>query len=201
MNKFNILIAVFLLLSCNSKSDKPKIESLKESSENEILSTEKNRNKNSESNIYDTLVFSNNMKGELLDRKIKESQNELLFYKKFINKNKINKIQIVDEKHTTTEIKYLGELNDIANDNLYKVITNFKKIGIDNVTSPKGRSEIAFIDKNDIIMTYNMGMPENLPIYIENDILFFEIKKTKIGILISGGLAPMFCIPKIECGE
>jgi hypothetical protein len=127
------------------------------------------------------------MKGKLLDKKYKESQDKFNFYKKFTKSSKINQLQIIDE------------LIDIGNQNTYKVITNFKIIGINKMLSPRGKSEIAFIDKKNIIIVYDMGMPENLPNYIENNILYFDIEKTKIGIQIFGGLAPMFCIPKINC--
>lgn len=42
-------------------------------------------------------------------------------------------------------------------------------------------------------------MPYDLPKNIEKNILYFNNEKTKIGISIFGGLAPLLCIPKIGC--
>jgi hypothetical protein len=201
MNKLYILIISIVFFNCNSKIDESKINSSKKKPQTEIKTTVRNHSENIPSIIYDTLVFTEFMKGNSLDKKINESKDKLHFYKKFIKSSEINQLQIIDEKHTKTEIKYLGELKDIDNKNSYKVITNFKIIGIGEMLSPRGRSEIAFIDSKNNIMVYDMGMPENLPNYIENNTLFFEIEKTKIGILISGGLAPIFCIPLIGCQE
>lgn len=201
MNKLYILIISIVFLNCNSKIDESKINSSEKEPQIEIKTTVRNHSENIPSIIYDTLVFTEFMKGNSLDKKINESKDKLHFYKKFIKSSEINQLQIIDEKHTKTEIKYLGELKDIDNENSYNVITNFKIIGIGEMLSPRGRSEIAFIDRKNNIIVYDMGMPENLPNYIENNTLFFEIEKTKIGILISGGLAPIFCIPLIGCQE
>lgn len=176
-----------------------KMAVLKKKPQTEIKTIVRNDSEKKSSIIYDTLIFNKFMKGNSLDKKINESKDKLHFYKKFIKSSKINQLQIIDEKHTKTEIKYLGELKDIDNENSYKVITNFKIFGIGEMLSPRGRSEIAFIDNKNNIMVYDMGMPENLPNFIKNNSLFFEIEKTKIGIVISGGLAPMLCLPKIGC--
>ena len=201
MNKLNILIVSIVFFNCNSKVDEPKNGSSEKKPQTEIKTIVRNDSEKKSSIIYDTLIFNEFMKGNSLDKKINESKDKLHFYKKFIKSSKINQLQIIDEKHTKTEIKYLGELKDIDNENSYKVITNFKIFGIGEMLSPRGRSEIAFIDNKNNIMVYDMGMPENLPNFIENNSLFFEIEKTKIGIVISGGLAPMLCLPKIGCNE
>lgn len=201
MNKFKILFVTLIFFSCKNEDKLQTIGVKNKSTKTENKSSDKNISVDSTSIIQDTLVFSKNMIGELLDNKIKESQEKLQFYKKFIRTEKINQKQIIDEKHTKTEIVFLGIIKDIENQNSYRVITNFKVIGIDEMLSPRGKSEIAFIDNKNIIMVYDMGMPENLPKYIDNNTLHFEIEKTKIGIMISGGLAPMFCLPKIGCNE
>jgi hypothetical protein len=201
MNRLYILIVSIVFFNCNSKIDKPKNGSSEKKIQKEVKTILRNDSEKNSSIIYDTLVFTEFMKGNSLDKKINESKDKLHFYKKFIKSSEINQLQIIDEKHTKTEIKYLGELKDIDNENSYKVITNFKIIGIGEMLSPRGRSEIAFIDSKNNILVYDMGMPENLPNYIENNTLFFEIEKTKIGIMISGGLAPILCLPKIGCNE
>ena len=66
--------------------------------------------------------------------------------------------------------------------------------------SPRGRSEVAFINENqDRIIIYNLPMPDDLPKYIENNILFFQFEETKVGISILGGLPPELCLPEIGC--
>ena len=201
MNKLILIIFTFLFLKCNSKTEnkEPKIE-IKKVSKKETKSIESGKKENNNLIIYDTLVFEKNMVGELLNEKYKTSQNEIEFYKEFINSKKINQLKVIEEKHIKTEIKYLGELKDLNKKNSYHVITNFKIIGIGQMLSPRGRSEVAFVDKkNNNIMVYDLEMPHNLPKYIEKNILYFEIEKTKIGISISGGFAPLLCIPKIGC--
>lgn len=182
MNKFlPIIVVVFLSCKSTSLTSKQKIE-------------------NPSSIVYDTLVFDENMKGKILNDKFESSQSELKFYKNFINSKKINILKTLNEKHTKIEIKYLGEIKDLNNENLYHVITNFKIIGIGDMLSPRGRSEVAFINKNqDRIIIYNLPMPDDLPKYIERNVLFFQFEETKVGISILGGLPPELCLPEIGC--
>ncbi len=201
MNRFYVLIISIAFFNCNSKVDESKNNRFEKKTKENFKTVVKNQSEENSSIIYDTLVFTELMMGNMLDHKINESKDKIHFYKKFIKPSEVNQLQIVEEKNTKTEIKYLGELKDIDNQNSYKVITNFKIFGIGEMLSPRGKSEIAFIDNKNTIMTYDMGMPENLPNYIENNTLFFEVEKTKIGIVISGGLAPILCLPKIGCNE
>ncbi len=201
MSRFIITISV-LLLGCNSRTtnDNAKIETagkevnLPSQIPNDIVKVKR------PSIIYDTLVFTENMNGEMLLEKFKSSQSELKFYNKFINPKRINKLKIITEKHRKTEIKYLGKIKDLNKSNSYHVITNFQIWGIGQMLSPRGRSEVAFINQNkDKIIIYNLSMPSDLPKFIEKNILYFEFEKTKIGITISGGLPPFLCIPEIGC--
>ena len=148
--------------------------------------------------IYDTLVFTNNMKGKILSEKFKTSESQLKFYKTFINSQNINKLKIITKKHTKTEIKYLGKIKDLDKLKSYDVITNFRIWGIGQMLSPRGFSEVAFINEDKIII-YNLSMPDELPTKIERNILYFTHEKSKIGISISGGLPPILCIPEIGC--
>jgi hypothetical protein len=165
-----------------------------------ISQTSNKKSENLPTIIYDTLVFNENMKGEILNEKFKFSQSELNYYKAFINVKKINKLKILKEEYSKTEIKYLGEMKDLNNKDSYHVITDFTIIGIGSMESPRGKSNVVFINKNqDKIIIYNLPMPEDLPKYIKKNILFFNFEKTKVGISISGGLPPELCIPKIGC--
>ena len=114
-------------------------------------------------------------------------------------KNK-NKLIVINGKHIKTEIKYLGELKDLDHKNSYHIITNFKIIGIGEMLSPRGKSEVAFLNiKENQILIYDLGMPDNLPKKIEENILIFEVNNQKIKISVSGGLPPILCIPEIGC--
>jgi len=200
MNKFIIVIVAISVLSCNSENNKQKIEILKQKSEIEIKPSENIVIEKSQAIIYDTLVFTENMKGELLNEKFKSAQIKLEFYKKFINPKNINVLKTITEKHTKTEIKYLGIIRDLNENDAYHVITNFHIYGIGQMLSPRGKSEVTFINqKNNQIIIYDLPMPYELPKFIEENILYFDIEETKIGISISGGLAPELCIPKIGC--
>ena len=50
--------------------------------------------------IFDTLVFNENMNGELLESKFAKSKSELNFYKKFIDSKKINVPTTLNTKTT-----------------------------------------------------------------------------------------------------
>lgn len=202
MNKIIIIIVAFLILSCNSKTEnnRPEIEAANKNSKAKNKLPVNIVEAKKASIIFDTLVFEKNMIGKLLNEKYETSNSELGFYKKFIDSKKINKLNVITEKDIKTEIIYLGELKDLNNINSYHVITNFKILGSEQMLSPRGRSEVAFVDtKSNKIIIYDLGMPDNLPKCIEKNVLFFEIEKIKIGISIYGGLAPLLCIPKIGC--
>lgn len=150
--------------------------------------------------IYDTLVFNENMKDEILKEKFESSLSELPFYKKFINTKKINKPKILIEENSKIKIKYLGKINDLNKKNSYHVLTDFTVIGIGSMESPRGKSYVVFINENlDKIIIYNLPMPDDLPRFIEKNVLFFQHEKTKIGITIFGGLPSELCIPEIGC--
>ena len=199
MNRIILTICVFTL-GCNSRAtnDKAVIDSSRNKAEPTSQPVKNIAEIKKPAIILDTLVFTENMKGEMLSEKFKTSQSKLIYYKNFINPKSINKLKIITEKHTKTEIKYLGEIRDLDKINSYHVITNFQIWGIGLMLSPRGRSEVAFINKNKIVI-YDMAMPHDLPKYIQKNILYFEFKKTKIGISISGGLPPMLCVPEIGC--
>lgn len=209
--KISPFILLLCFFSCNSKLEKAESKNNKIMLENKLAAKIVNEtnegenfketiNKKNNEIIFDTLVFNENMNGELLESKFAKSKSELNFYKKFIDSKKINVPTILNTKTTKTEIIYLGELKDLNRKNSYHIITNFEIWGIGTKIPPKGRSKIAFISetKNKIII-YKLGMPEDLPIKIENSTLFFKIDDSEIQLSILGGLAPELCIPKIGC--
>lgn len=182
----------FLFYSCNKK------EKIILKSNKEVIDIE--TKKDSIITLFDTLGFSENMNGKLLNDKYDSSKPKLSFYKKFINQNSVNKIKTITDEHTKTEIIYLGILNDLNERDSYHVITNFKVIGIGEILSPRGISEVAFVNtKNNDIITYYMTMPDDLPKSIENNSLYFEFENSKIFVAILDGFAPYLCIPIIGC--
>ncbi|MEL6628920.1 MAG: hypothetical protein AAFQ92_25605, partial [Bacteroidota bacterium] len=120
----------------------------------------------------------------------------------FVNQSKIDSFQVFEDGSTRYELKYLGSITDLANNSAYHVIRNFKITGIGEMLSPRGKSELAFIDTltRDILI-YNMGLPEYLPRYIEENSLRFDLDSTTIFIYISGGLSPFICLPVIGCHD
>ena len=187
-------IILILLISCNHKQKQ--IDTWNRRIEEYQVETEKIKS----DLILDTLVFTENMSGKELTEKYVFGQLELKFYKQFISENQVLKKQILSDEHTKTEIKYLGKLMDLDNQNFYHVLSNFKIIGIGEMESPRGISNIAFINENtEKTIIYRMGMPDELPEKIENKILYFNHESEKIGISILGGLPPMLCVPKIGC--
>jgi len=198
MKRYVIIIFAFIY-SCtsNTSTDKAEVEVVKKESK-PISQIEKSTEVSKPNIIYDTLVFAENMNGEILSEKFNTSHSQLKFYKSFINSKNTNRPKTITEKHTKTEIKYLGKIKDLDGLNSYDVITNFQIWGIGQMLSPRGRSEVAFINKDKIII-YNLAMPDELPEKIEKNILYFRHEQTKIGISILGGLSPMLCIPEIGC--
>ena len=198
MKRYVIIIFAFIFgCTSNTSSDKVKVEVAK-MERKPISQIEKSTKVSKPNIIYDTLVFTENMNGETLSEKFKTSHSQLKFYRSFINPKKINRLKTITEKHTKTEIKYLGKIKDLDGLNEYDVITNFTIWGIGQMLSPRGRSEVAFVNKNRIII-YNLSMPYELPEKIETNILYFRHEQTKIGISILGGLSPMLCIPEVGC--
>lgn len=148
----------------------------------------------------DTLQFNENMRGSLLDEKYKECKSNLSYYKKFILKKDVIKLRTIIEKDTKSEIRYLGELRDLTTNQSYHIVTNFKIIGIGTILSPRGHSEVAFInEKQDSILIYSVNMPKDLPKFIGNEVLYFQPNDSLLGITISGGLPPFLCVPKLGC--
>ena len=200
--KILLVILLYCFLSCNSNSEKKELKVSKRKLESNAKAKSFKQSDSEKENeiICDTLFLDENMKGKLLESKFAKSKSELNFYRKFMKSKRINIPKVLNTKSTKTKIIYLGELKDLNSKNSYHIITNFEIWGIGEMLSPRGRSKVAFINetKNKIII-YDVGMPENLPTKIENNVLYFQIEKSEIRISISGGLAPLLCIPKIGC--
>lgn len=193
--KITLIIPILILLiGCNQKQKQTN------SFNNRIAEYEIEKERIESDLILDTLVFNENMNGKELTDKYDFGLTELDFYKQFISEKQILEKQILTDEHTKTEITYLGKLMDLNNQNFYHVLTNFKIIGIGEMESPRGKSNIAFVNENmENAIIYRMRTPDELPTRIENEILYFNHESVKIGISILGGLPPMLCVPKIGC--
>lgn len=193
--KITLIIPILILLiGCNQKQKQIN------SCNNRIAEYEIEKERIESDLILDTLVFNENMNGKELTDKYDFGLTELDFYKQFISEKQILEKQILTDEHTKTEITYLGKLMDLNNQNFYHVLTNFKIIGIGEMESPRGKSNIAFVNENmENAIIYRMRTPDELPTRIENEILYFNHESVKIGISILGGLPPMLCVPKIGC--
>lgn len=190
----HIIPILILLISCNQKQQQI------DTWNNRIAEYQAKMEKIESDLILDTLVFNENMNGKQLTEKYDFGQTELDFYKQFISEKHISEKQLLTDEYTKTEVTYLGKLKDLDNQKFYHVLTNFKIIGIGEMESPRGISNIAFLNENmEKAIIYRMGMPDELPTRIENEILYFNHESEKIGISILGGLPPMLCVPKIGC--
>ena len=195
MNRILIAFLTIWILGCNTKQ-KNEINKLQPQKDN-VTSKAKNVSSNL---IIDTLTFEQEMAGHLLAEKYAFGLEKLPFYKQFISENKILEKQILTDQRSETEITYLGKLRDLDNQHFYHALTDFKIVGIGEMESPRGISNIVFLDEHlEKAIIYRMGIPDDLPLRIENQRLLFYHKPEKIGITISGGLPPILCIPKIGC--
>jgi len=197
MNRTLILLIIILAFGCKSET-KNNLDELKSDKKNKKTSSETIKTKV----FLDTLVFDKFMVGESLTEKYLFGLEQLEYYKQFISENKINEKQItIDEEYgIKTENIYLGQLMDLNKLNKYHVIREFKILGIEKMQSPRGVSNVAFINDNfEKAIIYRMNLPNELPKRIEDDILYFNMESQKIGISILGGLPPLLCVPKIGC--
>ncbi len=134
-----------------------------------------------------------------VELKYNESKNRIAFYKKFVDK-KTNTLRIIKGKHFKEDIVYLGKLEDLTKNQSFHVIRKFSVMGIGLMLSPRGHSEIAFLnEKFDKMIIYDLTMPYELPKYIKDNVLYFKPEGDLIGISISGRLPPFLCVPKIGC--
>ncbi len=151
--------------------------------------------------LLDTLVFEPFMAGEELEAFFAYSQDFLAFYQDFVRPKQIGQHQIFKDRYSQSNIHYLGQWKDLTLNARYHVITDFKLIGSGNRLPPKGRSKLVLLNtQTDAILLYDMARPNNLPLRLADNILYFELEPDQhTGLSISGGLPPLFCVPKGVC--
>lgn len=189
-----IIPFLILLICCNHKIEQKNIQD----QHNAVYHSGCERTEADQ--ILDTLVFNDHMNGKELFEKYDFGHSELKHYKQFIPEQNVWQKHTLTDKHTTTQITYLGKLMDLDHITFYHVLTVFEVIGVGSMESTRGISKIAFINENmEEAIFYRMGMPDELPTQIENNLLYFNYQSKKIGISILGGLPPFLCVPKIGC--
>lgn len=200
----NIIFFIFInfILTCKSKNESRNLNIKKDSlysylKNDTLVEVERNI---FDLKSFDTVGFTGMMKMEEVLSKYDEGKHKIRFYKKFIDRRKINISRIIKEKHTKEEIVYLGKLRDLTKNQSYYIVTNFTIWGIGLMLSPRGHSDVAFLsEKFDKIVIYHLSMPYELPKQIKGNVLYFKPHEDLIGISISGGLPPILCVPTLGC--
>jgi len=128
------------------------------------------------------------------------SEKELLeFYTSFILENKKDSTILNEALEIKKQIKYFGKSSTKFR---YYILTNFSIFGLKDHSSPKGKSELVFINNNlKKIRIYNFDLPEELPIDIKDNHLIFTFNDSLIEVNITKPLQPFLCVPKIGCFE
>lgn len=195
MKKIILLSIVMLMFSCTSEQ-KNHTDISKQNTKRTNISSKKKEYEI----LIDTLDFHQTSHNELIAEKYANALPQLQFYKQFISDQRIAKKQAVNDTYSESEIIYLGKLASLNKQHEYHIISNFKVIKTGGSESPRGFSTIVFINTSlDKIMIFNVNMPDELPIKIENDVLYFNAESEKVGIVIVDELFAYLCIPKIGC--
>lgn len=191
-------LLIFFLVACGQEQ---KTKGQK-GSESSLPSPTINVNSLQNSIIIDTIVFGKSMiNSSLLTHN--NIADELNYYRQFIQQAAINDTLTFLEKPKNegiqTTIRYFGLLHDLNGFFSYHVLTRFSILGIVSHT-PKGVSSLVFINEaQTTIRIIRMNMPQELPLQIQENQLYFEYKNQSIYLSILGGIPPFFCIPKIGC--
>ncbi len=156
-----------------------------------------------EENKVDISVISEKV-NDSKNTSIKNSEKDLRFFIDFIDEEKKDSLQILEEDDTKHSVKYLGNIV-LENNKLYYVLTNFSVIGINGMISPRGKSELIFINKDKTeIIKYYAGMPDELPNKINKNSLIFSYNNSEIKLfelLIDNDFPPVLCPKYIGCFE
>ena len=201
MNFRLLLFTVFFMEGCNiSITPPPIIDTPKKIVVQQHDSSKNIIKKTVPELVHDTIVYSQNVIPPMLVDKYRESNKRLGYYRSFINVNSRNKQKTIREKYSETKIRYLGTIKILGTRLTYHVITNFTVMGIGVMPSPRGHSEIAFVDASQKkILIYDVEMPDNLPKRIKNNSLYFKSENGEGYLAISGGLPILLCVPTQGC--
>lgn len=124
-------------------------------------------------------------------------------FKKILEMKAVNKTFVNKSKEDTTWRTYLGSLKNDKNETLFFVIKEFDKIKA--ASTWHGHSNVYFFNrKGKIIARLDVALPENLPLRIQKDILYFpddKISGTVHAVKIGRSLPPDICLKPDWCDE
>lgn len=131
---------------------------------------------------------------------------DTVFYAKNLTFNDIVKPELIgkvqmygDSKEVENFIEYLGVIK--VGIKKYHVISKYSTIQF--VISKRGRSSVLFLDdrKNEV-KSYDLEMPNNLPVSIQDNMLIFNVSGQKKSIIIESELPITLCLPEnLGCYE
>lgn len=122
----------------------------------------------------------------------------------FVAKMKVNETVMKKSKSQEESLTFLGDIVNAEGKIIYKIITLSSKTEASKVLH--GQSKVLFLDPLSftVIKTYNLGLPEELPIKLEGNTLFFnytdENGKKAIFTNMIGTNPPQFlCVAPDDC--
>jgi hypothetical protein len=124
-------------------------------------------------------------------------------FKEILSVKTINKTFVNQSKEDTTWRTYLGKITDSKYRTIYYVISEFNKIKA--AVTWHGHSNVYFFNRKEkFVARFDMELPENLPIRLQKNTLYFKDKGNagKIhGVKITSPLQKFICVGPNECGE
>lgn len=125
-------------------------------------------------------------------------------YKKYIVANSSKKTHFIKTKSGDSRITYLGTVRNRKGDTLYYVLSDFSRVKA--AIQMHGHSNIIFLNnKKEEIKKFDVGLPENLPFKLLNNVLYFKhindkTKKEKLyKFEISATLPKLICVDTNDC--
>jgi len=115
----------------------------------------------------------------------------------------INKTFVSKSKDDTTWRTYLGSIKDDKHRTIYYIIKEFNKIQA--AVTWHGHSNVYFFNAyKKVVARVDVGLPENLPVQLENNTIYFPDDKNTgqvSGVKISRSLPKAICIRPDWCEE
>lgn len=125
-------------------------------------------------------------------------------YTKYIVADSLNKTCFVKFEGGDSKITYLGIIKNQKGDTLYYVFSDFTRIQA--AIQMHGHSNIIFLNKKRAeVKKYDIGLPENLPFKLLNNVLYFKhidenTKKKKTYKFVIGITLPkLICVDTNDC--
>jgi hypothetical protein len=124
-------------------------------------------------------------------------------FKTILNLKAVNKTFVSTSGKDTTWRTYLGKITDSNQRPLYYVIKEFNKTKA--AVTWHGHSNVYFFNtQNDLIARFDVALPENLPVKIQDNIMYFPDEKNAnkfYEVKIKQMLPKILCIRPDWCDE